>query len=238
MALLWTTLLDLIYPRVCELCGKKIGPELHHICWDCLAGLNYIAHPYCSVCGDPVDGQVDHAFVCFNCSETQPHFELARSAARYRGALKDLLCDFKYQHALWLRKDLVRLLISCVSVDFDLSAVDAVTYVPLYPSKQRFRSYNQARLLAEGLAKEIHKPLVYKALSRIKPTITQTNLTAKARATNVRGAFEAGKASHLEGRRILLVDDVMTTGATVNECARALKEGGAKSVFAVTVARG
>ncbi|OGV41576.1 MAG: hypothetical protein A2X46_02545 [Lentisphaerae bacterium GWF2_57_35] len=238
MAISWTTLLDLVYPRACELCGSKIGPELHHICWDCLAGLSYVTDPYCSVCGDPVDGRVDHDFVCFNCSETRPHFELARSAARYRGVLKDLLCDFKYRHALWLRKDFVRLLSSCLSLDFDLSAVDAVTYVPLYPSKQRFRSFNQARLLADSLAKLIHKPLYSKVLKRIRPSISQTNLTAKARASNVRGAFAAGRTFRLKGRGILLVDDVMTTGATVNECARALKEGGAQSVFVVTVARG
>ena len=238
MAHLWQTFLDLVYPRVCEGCGGPIGPELHHICWDCLAGLTYVADPYCSICGDPVDGRVDHAFVCFNCSQTAPHFDMARSAVRYRGLMKDFLRDFKYNNALWLRRDLVRLLVSCLSVDFDMDRIDAVTFVPLYPTKQRHRSFNQAELLAERLAKCIRKPLLKGCLRKVSSTSTQTHLTAHERAANVRGAFEARRASRLEGRGLLLVDDVMTTGATVNECARSLKSAGAQSVFVVTVARG
>ncbi len=238
MAIAWNRMLDLVFPRMCAVCGGDVGEEPGHLCWDCLAQLPLIGAPYCAWCGDPVDGRVDQAYTCMYCGRNPPFFERARSAIRYRGVVRELLRDFKYHHAFWLKKDLVRILASCVTLDFSLDEVDVVASVPLYPPRERERAYNQAFLLAEGLAKELHKPLLKGGLRRIRPTATQTHLTARDRATNVRGAFGLRGAHRLEGRKVLLVDDVMTTGATVNECARTLKEGGAQCVFVVTVARG
>jgi ComF family protein len=152
--------------------------------------------------------------------------------------MRDLLQKFKYREGLWLRPDLVRILEACVSIHYDLGEIDAVAFVPLYPARHRQRGYNQAEALAGPLAKSIRKPLLKYGLARVKPTQTQTRLTARDRATNVKGAFRARWLSRLKGRRILLVDDVMTTGATANECSRVLKAGGAARVVVVTVARG
>ncbi len=234
----WRRLLDLLYPRSCVGCGGRVDPESGHLCWDCLSGLMFVQSPYCSLCGDPVDGRVDEAFVCFNCSSHPPHFDRARSAARYRGVLQEMLRQFKYRDGLWMREDLVRMLEACAAAHFKPEEIDVVACVPLYPARHRQRGYNQAELLAQSLARRLRKPLLKRGLARVRPTSTQTNLTARERATNVKGAFRAGRAKRLQGRRILLVDDVMTTGATVNECSRALKEAGASSVCVLTVARG
>ncbi len=233
------SLLDLVYPRACSGCGGRVGPDFHHVCWDCLSEVLFVRPPYCVLCGDPVEGRVDHQYTCFNCSSATPYFDRARSAARYRGVVQDLLREFKYRDALWLKPDLARLLESCTAAHYDAEAdVEAVTFVPLYPARQRERGYNQAEILAHALARRLRKPLLSRCLMRVRPTRTQTHLTARERATNVRGAFRARRSRRLEDQRVLLVDDVMTTGATVNECARALKGAGAAQVYVVTVARG
>lgn len=234
----WRTLLDMLYPRMCAGCGKLVAPEPGHFCWDCQSKIVYVQSPFCSICGDPVEGRVDGSFVCYACSESTPFFDRARSAVRYRGVMQDVLQEFKYREGLWMRPDLVRILAACAATHYDVDEIDAVTFVPLYPARHRQRGYNQAEALADLLAKAIRKPLLKYGLARVKPTQTQTHLTARDRATNVKGAFKTRWLSRLKGRRILLVDDVMTTGATVNECSRVLKAGGAARVLVVTVARG
>lgn len=234
----WRTLLDLIYPRVCCVCELSMDDEEGHLCWDCAASLAYLSEPYCSVCGDPVDGRVDEEFVCYTCSERPPHFARARSALRYRGPTQVLLRGFKYKSRFWAADELARLLKICVETHYRCEELDGVVPVPLYPTRQRERGFNQAHVLASLLARQLRKLLLDKALIRVRRTASQTRLTARERAFNVRGAFRIRRADAIRSRKLLLVDDVMTTGATVNECARVLKEGGAAEVFVVTVARG
>lgn len=234
----WRALLDLVYPRVCGSCENSVADGDGHLCWDCGAALSYITHPYCSICGDPVEGRVDEEFVCYACAEKRPYFERARSAVRYRGVAQGLLRRFKYHRHVWVSEDLARLLGVCVEAHYAAVVFDAVIPVPLYPVRRRERGFNQAEVLAEILARGMRKPVIRKNLLRIRPTPTQTHLTARERALNVRGAFKVRRPDAIRGARLLLVDDVMTTGATVNECARILKEAGAGEVFVVTVARG
>jgi ComF family protein len=234
----WRVLLDLIYPRVCCSCEGAVTGEEGHLCWDCAAALAYIAHPFCSICGDPVEGRVDEEFVCYACAEKRPYFTRARSAIRYRGVGQTLLRHFKYHRRLWIADELAHLLHACVETYYEAAAFDAIVPVPLYPVRQRERGFNQAETLARLLARTMRKPLMNKNLVRIRPTPTQTHLTARERAFNVKGAFKVRRCSAIRGARLLLVDDVMTTGATVNECARELRGAGAGEVFVVTVARG
>jgi len=230
--------LDLVWPRACGVCGGSVGAGGVHICWDCLASLHTLHPPFCSRCGDPVDGAITREYVCSFCVDKPPAFDKARSAARYRGGLRGLLHRFKYSSAVHLTVDLAMLLQSCVSVHYGREPLDAVAWVPLYPARQRARTYNQSGLLAVALARRLKLPAARGCLARTRDTETQTHLSARERAANVRGAFVVRDPEWVEGRRFLLVDDVMTTGATVNECARALKEAGAAKVFVVTVARG
>ena len=236
--MIWRTFLDLLYPRSCGGCEGELAADEQHLCWECTAGMMYVQPPYCALCGDPVDGRVDGAFTCYLCGREQPHFDQARSAARHRGVLRQLLHDFKYRDALWLEKDLVRLLEVCVRTHYNVEEIDAVACVPLHRVKRRERGFNQAELLARGLSRVLRKPVLSHCLVRTRATGSQTNLTARERATNVRHAFRTRWGFRLGGRRILLVDDVMTTGATVSDCARALKEGGASKVVVATIARG
>lgn len=230
--------LDLLYPRACAGCGGSLADDARQVCWDCRAALRTIGAPQCSLCGNPVEGRIDHTYICYHCTQFVPAFDLARSALRFEGVAADLIHAFKYREALWLQDDLVDVLEACVHVHFEDRPIDALACVPLHHVRQRERGYNQARLLADGLARRLGKPFWPRALKRVRPTGTQTHLTARDRLTNVKGAFGARCVTRLQGKRILLVDDVMTTGATTSECARALKQAGVAAVYVVTLARG
>lgn len=194
--------------------------------------------PFCVCCGDPVAGDIQHDYTCFSCSRETPQFHFARSATRYEGAVGEALKALKYESALWLADDLAELLFACVRAEYSGVEFDCVTPVPLYPPRRRARGFNQSALLGAALARRIKVLYNERAVRRVRPTISQTGLTAPQRAANVSGAFRAGLFARLNGKKILLVDDVMTTGATVNACARALIKSGAASVHVVTVARG
>ncbi|MEI8121701.1 MAG: ComF family protein [bacterium] len=231
-------LLDLVWPRACEICGRPAGEAARYFCWDCLSTLPIIELPHCSRCGDPVEGAITRDYVCSFCVDREPHFDLARSAIRFKGGVRDVLHRFKYSHATYLNRDLATLLHACVRTHYSRKRFDAVTFVPLHPIKERSRTYNQARLLAGHLAKLMDVPLARGCLRRIRETGTQTHLNLRQRARNVEGAFVAHYPEWIEGRSFLLVDDVMTTGATVSEISRVLKDAGAADVCVVTVARG
>lgn len=230
--------LDLLYPRRCSHCEGDVPSGSDALCWECRADIRPIVFPFCSVCGNPVEGRISHDYVCYLCREPPRHFDRARSAARFEGVLQHLIHHFKYDQALWLESELVDVIEGCFEAQYADLPLDAVTCVPLFPMRERQRGYNQAELLGRGLAARIQKPFNASALRRIRATETQTHLTAPQRADNVRGAFEPGSRRRIEGMRLLLVDDVMTTGATLDECSRALKLNGAASVHVITVGRG
>ena len=146
--------------------------------------------------------------------------------------------SLKYHSATWLASDLAVLLEGAVCSEYAGVHFDGVAAVPLHPLRRRTREYNQSDLLASHLARRMGVPPCRSVSIRSRITATQTRLTAKERADNVRGAFQAGCTDPWRGKRILLVDDVMTTGATVNECSRSLVEAGVSEVWVITVARG
>ncbi|HKL21549.1 MAG TPA: ComF family protein, partial [Tichowtungia sp.] len=225
----YSVVLDVIYPRNCVRCGAVSPEPMRYICWDCLADMPNVEAPFCERCGDPVAGDVQHDYTCFACSRKTPDFDLARSAVRYEGAVGEALRALKYDHALWVADDLAELLFACVRAEYSSLTFDVVTSVPLHSARRRARGFNQSALLGRLLARRIKCLYREKSVRRIRPTVTQTGLTAPQRTANVFGAFRAGIFSRLNGKRILVVDDVMTTGATVNACAAALKKGGAAS---------
>ncbi|MBM4142492.1 MAG: ComF family protein [Lentisphaerae bacterium] len=231
-------LLDLVYPRTCAACGREPGRGGRHVCWDCRTRMDILGGALCRVCGDPVEAETGHAFTCSSCAGHRPHFDLARSAARYRRPLNAVLQAFKYRSMACLAADLTPLLAACVGVHYGRVRFDALTYVPLHRLKERERTYNQAGLLARALSRLNGFPPVANCLRRVRPTPTQTGLSAFQRRANVRDAFRVTMPEWIRGRTVLLIDDVMTTGATVNECARVLRKAGASGVYVATVARG
>lgn len=231
-------LADWCYPRACPGCGGASDRPHRELCWSCFSRLELQPRSLCSLCGHPVEGDPGHAFVCGACRAVTPSFDRARSAGRFVGLLRELIHQFKYGGAIWLRRDLTDLLMGCLGAQFGTDAVDVVVPVPLHPVRVRERSYNQSALLAQELAARIDRRFDGRALVRTRMTETQTHLDAAHRRANMLGAFGVVRPEWVMRRCVLVVDDVMTTGATLNECARALKKAGARTVWALAVARG
>lgn len=233
-----STLLDVVYPRICVACGSRSDAVSGHLCWDCLREAPAIEEPFCSRCGDPVDGRIESGYVCSWCVDREPAFDLARSAVRYRGAVRRAIHVFKYGRTPQVADILSRWLTGCVQSHFGHLHVDAVTCVPLHAKRQRERTYNQAALLATRLARALDRPFLGNLLRRTKSTPSQTSLSAHQRRENVRGAFRVRRPQRIAGKSLILVDDIMTTGATMNACAACLKKAGTRHVYAASVARG
>ena len=238
----WQTALGLLYSRQCAGCGAELEEGEGDLCWDCRAGLPVVQAPFCSICGDPVAGEtggLEH--VCSACARRRPAFEWARSAMRYDGLARVFVRGLKYRKQIWMAEEmgwwLEALWGTCPE---DRRRVEAIVAVPLFYPKYRARDYNQAALLAEAMSRRTGIPFRRTWLKRTRHTGTQTRLGAAARRRNVAGGFAVPRWARrsVEGKHVAVVDDVMTTGATLGACAEALLKGGAASVVAVSVARG
>jgi ComF family protein len=195
-----------------------------------------IMTPLCLVCGIPFAGAGnDH--VCGACSTSPPRFDAARAALAYEGVGRDLIHSFKYRNKTHLRRPLALLTLERVSEFIRSRRSDLIMPVPLHRKKLSNRGFNQAVLLGEIISQRLEMPLDRHNLRRIRWTEPQVNLAAGDRRANVKGAFAIHDAELVKGCRVLLVDDVLTTGSTVDECAKVLKAAGAVDVAVITVAR-
>lgn len=221
------SLIELIFPTYCLCCGRY--GDL--ICTECLGLLPLNGSSICQKCGKPSLYFVES---CRECRKRQFLFEQARSLGLYQDGLRELVHCFKYGGNKRLADVLSRLMVERVEDGF--FDVDLVTYVPLSKKKQHKRGFNQAQLLAKCLAERLNLELV-DVLKQNRETKDQSKLPAADRKINVKEVYSA-KRDILPGNcRILLVDDVFTTGSTINECTKVLKSAGAKSVKVVTIAR-
>lgn len=189
-------------------------------------------------CSQPFSGALSGPFVCSSCTGRELHFECAVAACLSRGVVREYLHRFKYGKERFLRLPLADWLAEALQDErLRTPPLDAVAPVPLHSARQRERGFNQAELLAELLAARAGLPLL-RCLERTRYTTTQTRLNRGARMENLRNAFRVRHTSLVTARHLLLVDDVFTTGSTVEECARVLLLAGAASVRVATVARG
>lgn len=239
--------LDIVYPRRCEMCETLLEAgreaEARWLCDGCLKNLKRIEPPFCNVCGEPYEGAVTDSFRCGNCTDLKLHFDFAVSAYHAEGPVRELVHRFKYQRRLDLR-GLLTCMLRHVLEDERLAGADdwLIVPVPLHPTRERARQFNQAWELGRHLSK-LTGLSALQALRRVRATPQQAALTRNQRLENLRKAFAlsgaGAKSGGLKGRKVLLVDDVLTTGSTTSECARILKrDGGVEKVVVITVARG
>lgn len=232
--------LALLYPRACQLCGQHRATRAEgFVCPNCWRQVRFIRPPFCERCGLPFDGEISTPFECSNCKDMELHFRSARSAVTAKGVTLEVIHRYKYNGALWFEEFLADLLLREALPALRADRWNCVVPVPLHPTKQREREFNQAERLAAPLARALGVPLNRTLLQRVIPTATQTRLSRTERAANVRRAFAVRPGQRLASdARVVLVDDVLTTGATTNACAAMLREAGAADVCVWTVARG
>ncbi len=228
--------LELVFPRLlrCPVCDRPAsGPDA--LCGGCgqtLAALLARCGPGAAVC--PRCGKPGEAWYCAGCRERPPAFALARAAAPYSGPVQEAVLRLKFGRATWLA-DFLGPFLAGVVARGAFGPVDCLVPVPLHPARLRQRGFNQSLLLARSAGRWLGLPVAAGALRRVRATRSQVDLVAEERATNVRDAFAAAPGS-VDGARVVLVDDVMTTGATLDAGARALLAAGAGQVYGLVVA--
>lgn len=235
--------MDLLYPPVCAVCDAVLTHG-RALCDSCDEDLPRLTAPFCQICGEPFQGQIDGAFSCPNCRDLKFSFDFARPATSRDSRTLDMIHGLKYQRQIHLARDLGRL----ASGAFDdprlapaLAGKWPLIPVPLHRKRFRDRHFNQAEEISRELSRITGLP-VLKALRRIRSTEHQTALTRAQRLENLRGAFSVTRAGqkHISHSPVgaVLVDDVFTTGSTVNECAKTLRRAGMREIVVVTVMRG
>jgi ComF family protein len=231
--------LSFFYPEICQVCKEsRATPAEGFVCADCKAKVQIITRPFCERCGIPVEGAITTAFECSNCKDENWQFRWARSAGASKDPLLEIIHQYKYSRALWYEPFLAQLLISQALPELGKGAFQYIVPVPLHPAKQREREFNQAERLGRRLGAAAGIPVNTRLLRRAVATPSQTLLSREERVKNMKNAFAMRPKEGLNGERILLVDDVLTTGATTGACASVLLEAGASEVCVWTVARG
>jgi len=232
----------LLYPERCRICDVERATVAEgFVCARCRSGrggVRWIRRPFCEHCGLPFDGAVTTRFECANCRGLGLHFSKARAAVLATGVVRDAIHRYKYQRALWHEPFLAGLLAAQAVPELLCERWDWLVPIPLHPVREREREFNQAERLAKRLSAASGIPLNVRMLRRVEPTETQTRLTRRERAANMRRAFALRSGVSVCGQRIVLIDDVLTTGATASACAQVLRAGGAGDVCVWTVARG
>jgi competence protein ComFC len=231
-----SALSSLFYPPLCVVCLSNVDGR-EYLCAACRDRAPRIAAPFCSKCSEPFFGAITQTFSCANCEHRTLYFDSAVAAYRSRGLVRKLVHEFKYGRQRHLRHPVAEWLAETMN-DPRLRGrrFDLIVPVPLHPARERERGFNQAALLAELLSRRMAVPL-RAALERIRYTTTQTIHDRAERMENLRDAFRLRKNANVRELHVLLIDDVLTTGSTLSECARVLKEDGALSVYAATAAR-
>jgi competence protein ComFC len=227
---------SLLYPKVCAICGESVRAA-EYLCNRCEAKAVRIVAPFCQQCSEPFEGSITSEFTCANCIHRTIYFDAAVSAYRGRGIVREIIHEFKYGRQIHLRHLVARWLYAALDDErLRDSRFDVIVPVPLHATRQRERGFNQASLLAALLSARTSIP-AKPVLERIRYTTTQTALDRSERMENLHNAFRLRKNADVRGLRVLLIDDVLTTGSTLSECARVLKRAGALSVHAATAAR-
>ena len=245
-------LADVVFPPTCVHCralvetetnangaaGEK-GGRFRHLCTRCVAQIDFVQPPHCTTCGHPFYGVVEGERMCVKCEGLEPAFREGRTAVLFKGAVRSLVIELKYHRGLHVLADMSEVFRRSPHV---LEQVRGATLVPvpLHPRKARERGYNQAMLLAETLARVAGgETRVAPLLRRAVDTQTQTAFDRRTRMANLKNAFALARGAAIDSAiNYVLVDDVFTTGSTLNSCARTLRRAGALNLDVVTFGHG
>ena len=222
-------LLDMIFPKgiYCIACGTPLkGGDPDSLCEDCRKALLVQRPSVCRRCGRFARRPAQD--FCEHCAGREPVYDRGVAAVEYKGPVRSILYGIKYDGKGYLAENMAAILLPLLPAP---AWYDVIVPVPMHPGKRSERGYCQTTLLARHLARETGKPLITDGLIRIRKTRPMSELPHEQRAVNIRGAFQVPDPEVFAGKRILLVDDLLTTGSTADECARVLKEAGARSVY-------
>lgn len=232
------SIINFIFPPICSVCGVHVNSEKEiGICPHCLSQIKYIERPFCSLCGKPFYSDVVTDHLCGDCLTRKRYFSKARAVGYYDGVLRKATHLLKYKLKNNLALSLGHIMVQQVQYLLNGMTYHSIVPVPLHPARLRERGFNQALLLARSVSKTYKIPLDTYTLTRNRWTEPQVGLNERERGNNVRGAFSILKRDRFADKDVLLVDDVYTSGNTVEECSNTLMKAGANRVDVLTLAR-
>jgi ComF family protein len=234
---LYQDLLDFFFPPLCISCDERLLPDEEYYCGTCYRDFEYVPQPLCVVCGAPLGNRVIERDVCPDCPPKPIYFDRARAPLLYDGPVVPGVIAMKFNHRLEMAEYFGRILFYYLKTELKEEAFDCIVPVPLHPRRYLQRGYNQAEEMGTMLSGNMGIPLLPELMQRIRNTPPQTRLEHSQRRKNVMDAFEVVYPDPIRDKDILLLDDVYTTGSTLNACAGALKAAGARKVTALTLCR-
>ncbi len=233
------TISNLIWPPVCANCGKRID-EANHLCGTCWHSMHWVDRPYCPISGLPYAYDVGEEIISPSVIVDPPVYDKVRTVALYDDTARALVHKLKYHDRTDLARSMGQWMVRAGQEFFNDDPDQLVVVpVPLHPQRLISRRYNQSALLAKEIAEQQNVSYLHDCLKRRRATRQQVGLSDSERAANVRGAFRvpAPLKGEIAGKTIILIDDVMTTGATMQACARVLRRAGAAQIFVIVFAR-
>ncbi len=233
---LYKAFINLIYPFKCQVCDTA----LHHnaansICLNCKQEIEINLPPFCDKCGRPLQ---TNKYSCKHKHQNLSHIDRAWIACNYQGTIRTLIHNIKYSNKLSLINFAASICCNFAEKFIDLNEIDYITYVPLDRQKKKQRDFNQSELIARKIAKHFNIKLLNKTLLKVRPTRPQIEVSGRERLSNLTGAFKIKRNNLIKDKCVLIIDDVLTTGSTLNECAGCLKQAGACSVLTLALAGG
>ena len=230
---IFETAVVFLYPARCRVCETSLEvTSIPYICANCWLDVQFLEPPWCDICGTPnVDG------LCNECATSPPRYGKFRSIALYQTTLQQAIHLFKFEKKKVFAQHLIRLMNAHIPKDCVITEYDFILPVPIHKKRLRERSFNQATLLAKGIAQAAGVPILTDALVRHRHTVAQSSLGMEARQHNIIGAFEIRKPHVIHNKRILIIDDVFTTGATVREAVNELWKADPAEIDVLTLAR-
>jgi ComF family protein len=230
-----STIIDALFPPLCPGCGQRVKAN-SFFCNECHRSLLFIEPPICQVCGRSFSSKNNLSHICGECLKNPPSFKAARSVFIYNEPIKKAISNFKFKGHTNLGGELAKLMFFHLNGFLEEIMPQILIPIPLHIKRLRERGYNQCVLLAKKMAKSLKIPCESRLLRKIKSTSSQVGLCYTERKKNVKGSFFVSNPTLIQGKRILLIDDIFTTGSTVNECAKVLLKAKANGVWVVTLA--
>ena len=232
-------IIKLIFPPKCVLCGKIVETD-DTLCCDCWKKVEFIHKPFCDKCSTPFEFKISEDDICLACIKNKPLYIKARSAFVYDNEISKLIFKFKFYDKMYLKRFMAKCMVNA-SADI-IDKIDIFIPIPLHKKRLIFRKYNQSLLLANEIAKLTNKNVIYNFLCKTKHTAPQATLKQSDRKSNLKNKFAFNeeyldRISEFKNLNFAIIDDVMTTGSTINECIKVLNDVGIKNVYAMTFAK-
>jgi ComF family protein len=233
------SVLDLLYPPQCEICGGQLLDNDTYVCQACTQKISFITSPRCPRCSRPIHTRNGTDQLCGVCRiQKRPVLSRVIAGAEYPGSVQQLIHQYKYRRHQYLSVPLAEIICHNADLTDVLAETDWLVPIPLHWTRARWRGFNQARTLARHISKRFTVPVLPKRnFKRVRRTAPQVQLNAANRSSNIKNAFKVFHPELIKGARLALVDDVLTTGATATECARTLKRAGAANVTLIVIGR-